>query len=455
MAIINYRTVSVTALVMLVMYGAVEVETLPQSTSLDKNRQTFPLTPSARVGELEPSVRDALASIVPSLRQRRFPTEAVRAIGRSGDGRLLWYLYDLHWFVTRTSQATLVEAFEELSGADLPEDPFTVMGDRVLAWELPEPPDYRLFKRDLFLLIEPRWGVFFDDDDSEIDWRFIGWGGVFIDDRLDATLGQICPRGCIPALDDPAVTDAAGGAWYPDEALVFGVVIDGKARAYPKNIMEVHEMVNDTLGGRRIAVPYCTLCLSAQAYFTDEFEGFRPRLRTSGLLSRSNKFMYDISTFSAIDTFTGRALSGPLFDAGVHFNQTTVVTSTWVAWRNAHPETTIIAEDGGIGRSYPNNPLRGRDDAGPIFPVGDVDPRLGVHDVVLGVVAADGRPVAFPVGAARLALEAGETVAVAGVVLRTDAGGLRAVNNGFEVPAHEAFWFAWSQFQPQTLLWER
>ena len=99
--------------------------------------------------------------------------------------------------------------------------------------------------------------------------------------------------------------------------------------------------------------------------------------------------------------------------------------------------------------------MRGRDDAGPIFPVGDVDPRLGVHDVVLGVVAADGRPVAFPVGAARLALEAGETVAVAGVALRTDAGGLRAVNNGFEVSAHEAFWFAWSQFQPQTLLWER
>jgi hypothetical protein len=455
MAIINYRSVSVTVLAMLVMSGAVEVGTRFQSTSLDKNRQIFPVTPSARVGALELSVREALESIVPSLRQQRFPTEAVRAIGRSGDGRLLWYLYDLHWFVTRTSQATLVEAFEELSGAGLPEDPFTVMGDRVLAWDLPEPPDYRLFKRDLFLFIEPRWGAFFDDDDSAIDWRLVGWGGVFIDDRLDATLGQICPRGCIPALDEPAVTDAAGGAWYPDEALVFGVVIEGEARAYPKNIMEVHEMVNDTLGGRRIAIPYCTLCLSAQAYFTDELEGFRPRLRTSGLLSRSNKFMYDINTFSAIDTFTGRALSGPLFDAGIHFNQTTVVTSTWATWRNAHPETTIIAGDGGIGRSYPNNPLRGRDDAGPIFPVGDVDPRLGVHDVVLGVVAADGRPVAFPVGAARLALEAGETVAVAGVALRTDAGGLRAVNNGFEVSAHEAFWFAWSQFQPQTLLWER
>jgi len=455
MVTINTRTVSTAVLAMLVLYVTGEVRALSQGTLLDKNRQSFPVAPPASVGALEPSVREALASIVPALRQRRFPTEAVREIGRSGDGRLLWYLYDLHWFVTRTSRDTLVEAFEELSGADLPENAFTVMGDRVLAWALPEPPDYRLLKRDLFLLIEPRWEAFFDDEDSAIDWRLVGWGGVFIDDRPDATSGQVCPRGCIPALDEPAVTNAAGGEWYPDEELVFGVVIDGEARAYPKNIMEVHEMVNDTLGGRRIAIPYCTLCLSAQVYFTDEIEGFRPRLRTSGLLSRSNKFMYDISTFSAVDTFTGRAISGPLFDAGVHFNQTTVVTSTWATWRNAHPETTIIAEDGGLGRSYPNNPLRGRDDAGPIFPVGDVDPRLGVHDVVVGVVTADGTAVAFPVAAVRLALEVGEAVAAVGVVIEPDAGGLRALNDGVDVPAHEAFWFAWSQFHPRTSLWER
>ena len=426
-----------------------------QSEILDKNRQAFPAAPAAGAGELAPPVRDAMESVVPSLRQQRFPTDAVRTIGMSGDGRLLWYLYDLLRFTTRDSLPIVVDAFEELSGAELPGEPVIAMGDRVLAWDLPAPPDYRLLKRDLFLLIEPRWAPFFEDEDSAIDWRLVGWGGVFIDDRPDATAGQICPRGCIPALDQPAVTDAEGGSWYPDEDLVFGIVIDGQARAYPKNIMEVHEMVNDTLGGRILAIPYCTLCLSAQAYFTDDVEGFRPLLRTSGLLSRSNKFMYDVTTFSAVDTFTGVAISGPLLDAGVTLNQTTVVTSTWAAWRAAHPDTTIIAEDGGIGRSYLANPLGGRDSAGPIFPVGDVDPRLGVHEVVLGVMDADGTPVAFPVAPARLALEAGEEVELAGVALRPDAGGLRAFIDGMEIPAHEAFWFAWSQFQPQTLLWER
>ncbi len=426
-----------------------------QSELLDANERAFPVAPVARTGALAGPVRDALASVVPSLRERSFPSDAVRTIGESGDVRLLWYLYDLHRFAPSASVSTLVDAFEELSGTEVLGDSLASMGDRILAWDLPAPPDYRLLKRDLFLLIEPRWAPFFDDEDSAIDWRLVGWGGVFIDDRPDATAGQICPRGCIPALDQPAATDADGGSWYPDDALVFGIVVGREARAYPKNIMEVHEMVNDTLGGRDIAIPYCTLCLSAQAYFTDDVEGFRPLLRTSGLLSRSNKFMYDVSTFSAVDTFTGEAISGPLFDAGVKLNQTTVVTSTWAAWRAAHPDTTIIAEDGGIGQHYPRDPLRGRDDAGPIFPVGDVDPRLGVHDVVVGVVAADGTPVAFPVAAARLALEAGEEVALAGVRLQPDAGGLRAFIDAAEQPAHEAFWFAWSQFQPQTLLWER
>ena len=426
-----------------------------QGPLLDANRQAFPVAPAAGTGPLAGPVRDALASVVPSLEQRSFPSDAVRTIGSSGDGRLLWYLFDLHRFASSAAQSTMVDAFETLSGTELPGGSLVSMGDRILAWDLPAPPNYRRLKRDLFLLIEPRWAPFFDDEDSAIDWRLVGWGGVFIDDRPDATAGQICPRGCIPALDQPAVTDADGGSWYPDDALVFGIVIGQQARAYPKNVMEVHEMVNDTLGGRDIAIPYCTLCLSAQAYFTDDVEGFRPLLRTSGLLSRSNKFMYDVTTFSAVDTFTGKAISGPLHDAGVTLGQTTVVTSTWAAWRAAHPDTTIVAEDGGIGRSYPRNPLRGRDDAGPIFPVGDVDPRLGVHDVVVGVVAGDGTPVAFPVGAARLALEAGEEVALAGVALQTDAGGLRAVIDGAESPAHEAFWFAWSQFQPGTLLWER
>jgi hypothetical protein len=181
----------------------------------------------------------------------------------------------------------------------------------------------------------------------------------------------------------------------------------------------------------------------------------QPVLRTSGLLSRSNKVMYDLRTRSVFDTFTGRALSGPLKRAGVVLDQVTVVTSTWGAWREAHPGTRIVARDGGIGRAYEDDPLGGRDDAGPIFPVGDVDPRLPVQAQVVGVIAPGRGPVAFPAAEARDALAAGRTVAARGVELVADGGGMRArTNAGRELPTHQAFWFAWSQFHPRTTLWE-
>ena len=109
---------------------------------------------------------------------------------------------------------------------------------------------------------------------------------------------------------------------------MFGVEVDGEARAYPKNIMEVHEVVNDTLGGHRLGIPYCTLCGSAQAYLTDNLPNGleQPVLRTSGLLTRSNKVMYDLNTFSVFNTFTGRAVSGPFREQGVV--QLTVVVNT-------------------------------------------------------------------------------------------------------------------------------
>lgn len=115
----------------------------------------------------------------------------------------------------------------------------------------------------------------------------------------------------------------------------------------------------------------------AQAYFLDSNSSWDEPivLRTSGLLSRSNKIMYDLNTGSVIDTFTSVALSGPLQDAGVTLEQTTVVGSYWGDWKTEHPDTMIVARDGGIGRTYPDDPLQGRDAAGPIFPVGDVDPR--------------------------------------------------------------------------------
>ncbi|MEP6299355.1 MAG: DUF3179 domain-containing (seleno)protein [Ilumatobacter sp.] len=392
---------------------------------------------------------------------------AVADLAASGDARHAWFVSDLLRFFQGDDDVPLVESFETMTGISIADDPelsrspWSSVTNHLIAWDTPDYDGYREDKAVIYEQLEPRWAPFFDDVDADIDWRYVSWGGVRIDDR---PLGdpEGCPSGCIPALDDPATTDASGGDWYPDDRIVFGIVVNGESVAIPLNIAEIHEMFNLTLGGRRLAVPYCTLCGSAQAYFTDQADGSPtpgadevPIGRTSGLLSRSNKVMYDLVSLSVFDTFTGAAVSGPLQDAGVVLQETTVVRSTWAEWKREHPDTRIVAEDGGIGRSYELDPLGGRDDDGPIFPIGDVDPRLDVQEFVVGVLLDDGTALAFPSDEATAAFDAGATVELGGVELRRSGDGVVAIDvaSGDEVTAHEAFWFAWSQFHPDTLLW--
>jgi hypothetical protein len=219
--------------------------------------------------------------------------------------------------------------------------------------------------------------------------------------------------------------------------------------------MEVREMVNDTLGGRTLGIPYCTLCGAAQAYLTDELpEGIeRPVLRTSGLLIRSNKVMYDVNTYSVFDTFLGTAVTGPLAEKNLKLKQVSVVTTDWGTWKKAHPETTVLVEALALGRDFDFR--NGRDANGPIFPIGDVDPRLPVHEDIIGIVTASGQPVAFQRSKAFAALKQGTEIRVENVRLELDAGGIRAVGeDGADLGSHEAFWFAWSQFYPGTDLWD-
>jgi Protein of unknown function (DUF3179) len=447
----------------LVLAGCFDGEADERGRPGDASAYLYPPAPSARAGPLDRRVDQALSRLVSALLAGELDHDALEEVAASRDVRLGWNLSDVLRFTQPgPAQAAIVSAFRQLTGVDVRDAPsfsdsaWLGLTNHLIAWDLPAAPGYRERKARLFLALEPRWKPFFADRDADIDWRLVSWGGVFIDDR-PAGDPDACPRGCIPALDDPALTPADAGGWYDDDRTVFGVVVGGEAVAFPKNIMEVHEMVNITIGGRRLGIPYCTLCGSAQAYLLDSVPAgvSPPVLRTSGLLSRSNKMMYDLRTRSVLDTFTGRALSGPLQEAKVLLPQVTVVTSTWGAWKAAHPATKIVAQDGGIGREYPDDPLGGRDDDGPIFPVGDVDPRLPVQAQVVGVIAPGGEPVAFPADEARDALATGRRVAAGGVELVADGAGMRArARGGKELPSHQAFWFAWSQFHPATTLWK-
>ncbi len=418
--------------------------------------ERFGKAPDVPEGPLSAEVVEAIdVAFIHSMRDSAWgedQRDALEIVVASGDPRLGWIISDFMRFIPdRNLNTVLADSARRLLELNASNSAhWGLITDQLIAWDIPAPPDYLRVKRSIFTATLPSWDFIFQEGD--VDWRHVSWGGVRIDDRPFDNTSEPC--NCIPAADNPAVVSAKDATWPDDDDIVFGVVVNGEARAYPRQIMEVREMVNDTLGGRDLGIPYCTLCGAAQAYFTDELpEGIeRPVLRTSGLLIRSNKVMYDITSGSVIDTFRGTAVTGPLAEKNITLQQASVITTKWSDWKEAYPETTVLAEELAMGRDFDfrNN----RDANGPIFPVGDVDPRLSVHEDIVGAINASGTPVAFVRSTAMLALTKGDEVEADNVRLTLEAGGIKAVDKeGNDLGSHQAFWFAWSQFHPETTLW--
>ena len=58
---------------------------------------------------------------------------------------------------------------------------------------------------------------------------------------------QLLPRGGIPAIDNPQYV-SADDASIADQAYVLGVVVEGQPVAYSLDLLNSHEIVNDTIG---------------------------------------------------------------------------------------------------------------------------------------------------------------------------------------------------------------
>ncbi len=207
-------------------------------------------------------------------------------------------------------------------------------------WSKPEErhPHYASFKSLLYRDIDPLFAEYFSDDrQTTVRLDEIRWGGV----RQDG----------IPPLRDPNMINATAADYLADSDVVFGVEINGDARAYPKRILAWHEMFVDSIGGTKFAGVYCTLCGAVILYETNH-NGVTHEMGTSGFLYRSNKVMYDKKTQSLWNTTRGEPVVGPLVGKGIQLKRSFLVTTTWGEWRKRHPDSTVLSLKTGYRRNY-------------------------------------------------------------------------------------------------------
>lgn len=198
-------------------------------------------------------------------------------------------------------------------------------------------PQLAEFKSKLWRHIDPKFASYFDAKRSaDIRLDEVRWGGVGQDG--------------IPPLRDPKLVTARQAKYLGERNVVFGVFINGEARAYPKRIVGWHEMVTETIGGLPIAAVYCTLCGTMVAFET-KIGDTEHELGTSGFLYRSNKLMYDKATQSLWNTLWGVPVIGPLVGT-VELPRHSVVTTTWGEWKRRHPDTMVLSIKTGEKRDY-------------------------------------------------------------------------------------------------------
>jgi len=329
---------------------------------------------------------------------------------------------------------------------------------------------YPEFKSLLYGLIDPKFAGYFSSGKTpKIRLDEVRWGGV----RQDG----------IPPLRSPKMINAKQAKYLDNKDIIFGIEVNGDARAYPKRIMAWHEMFVDTVGNEPVAGVYCTLCGSMILYNTEN-DGVNHEIGTSGFLYRSNKLMYDKNTQSLWNTLWGKPVIGELADKDIELERMSVVTTTWGEWKKRHPGTKVLSLDTGHKRDYSEGAAYreyfATDEL--MFNVPKLDKRLKNKDEVLGLVFSQhaDKPLAISVdylsknpvfhkqigdidfvvltdksGAARVYEAKGlkfknwnqeSTV--------TDVNGKKWVlteskltspdgNELFRLPAHRAFWFGW------------
>ena len=193
------------------------------------------------------------------------------------------------------------------------------------------------------------------------------------------------PRDGIPSIDDPQfITADQAQEWLADNEPVIALEIDGDARAYPLQILTWHEIVNDNVGDVPVAVTFCPLCNSAIT-FDRRFDGQIFEFGTSGLLRLSDLVMYDRTTETLWQQFTGEGIVGDLAGEQLAFIPSSLIS--FADFRTAHPDGQILSRETGFSRSYGENPYVGYDTIGsdPFLFRGPVDGRLAAMERVVTV----------------------------------------------------------------------
>lgn len=261
------------------------------------------------------------------------------------------------------------------------------------------------------------------------------------------------PRDAIPAINTP-VFIAAEKDHKNSSQTVLAINHQGVQRAYPINILTWHEIVNDTIHGKKLLISYCPLCGSGVAFESD-VEGFG----VSGLLYNSDLLLYDRKTESLWSQIDMQAISGPR--KGEKLTYIPVEHTSLKSWLARFPSSSILSENTGFHRDYTQNPYAGYEKSPQTYfkvlnkAPGPLHPKA----LVFGV-KVNGATKAYPLETLNTENMATITDTLEGISIKIiwhhsgQSASLHPDSVAAGATAIQLYWFAWYAFHPATALYQ-
>lgn len=209
---------------------------------------------------------------------------------------------------------------------------------------------------------------------------------------------MLLPQESFPIIDFPAFVgkDEGMGMFFEHEPVI-SVEVNGRAKAYPLNMLTMHEMSNDTLGGVPILPTYCPLCNASVVFdrrFNNKGKDYILEFEVSGMLRKSDMVMFDRQTETWWQQLMGYGIVGDFAGESLDIIPSLVLSVNEFFTR--YPDGQILSTATGTKAEdrYGHNPYVSYDSIGNnpyarFFDSEDVDSRLPAMERVIDIRVGD------------------------------------------------------------------
>jgi hypothetical protein len=187
----------------------------------------------------------------------------------------------------------------------------------------------------------------------------------------------------IPAIDRPLYESAMMISTVADDMRVVVVRRGTQVYAYPRDVMDYHEVVNDGPADDSFTVSYCPLTASSVGWNVSA-SLTRKSFGVSGLLYNNNVILYDRETDSNWSQMLQQSVNGErMRERPEKFQVLEMAFSTLKA---AYPDAMVMTRETTYDRDYDVDPyIHYTANEGLLYPVSFVDGRLFLKARVLGI----------------------------------------------------------------------